>query len=106
MIERLRKRFIRFATLAVAGVLLLCVTVNAANYVSVDRQLTQMLRMICDNQGTVPHFPPDGGKPGQKARRPLYTRDAVFHALFRPALRRRRRSRAGGPDAHRRRVRG
>ena len=49
MIERLRKRFIRIATLAVAGVLLLCVTVNAANYVSVDRQLTQMLRMICDN---------------------------------------------------------
>mgnify|MGYP000840820722 FL=1 len=47
MIERLRKRFIRIATLAVAGVLLLlCVTVNAANYVSVDRQLTQMLRMI------------------------------------------------------------
>ena len=67
MIERLRKRFIRIATLAVAGVLLLlCVTVNAANYISADRQLTQMLRMICDNQGTVPHFPPDGGKPGKK----------------------------------------
>ena len=66
MIERLRKRFIRIATLAVAGVLLLlCVTVNAANYVSVDRQLTKMLQMICDNQGTVPHFPPGGGKPGR-----------------------------------------
>ena len=38
MIERLRKRFIRIATLAVAGVLLLlCVTVNAANYISADR---------------------------------------------------------------------
>ena len=85
MIERLRKRFIRIATLAVAGVLLLlCVTVNAANYVSVDRQLTQMLRMICDNQGTVPHFPPGGGKPGQK--RPLHARDAVLYALLRPAL--------------------
>ena len=72
MIERLRKRFIRIATLAVAGgLLLLCVTVNAANYVSVDRQLTQMLRMICDNQGTVPHFPPDGGKPGQKPDGPF-----------------------------------
>ena len=72
MIERLRKRFIRIATLAVAGVLLLlCVTVNAANYVSVDRQLTQMLRMICDNQGTVPHFPPDGGKHGQKPDGPF-----------------------------------
>lgn len=72
MIERMRKRFIRIATLAVAGVLLLlCVTVNAANYVSVDRQLTQMLRMICDNQGTVPHFPPDGGKPGQKPDGPF-----------------------------------
>lgn len=72
MIERLRKRFIRIATLAVAGVLLLlCVTVNAANYVSVDRQLTQMLRMICDNQGTVLHFPPGGGKPGQKPDGPF-----------------------------------
>lgn len=72
MIERLRKRFIRIATLAVAGVLLLlCVTVNAANYISADRQLTQMLRMICDNQGTVPHFPPDGGKPGQKPGGPF-----------------------------------
>ena len=41
MIERLRKRFIRIATLAVAGVLLLlCVTVNTANYISADRQLT------------------------------------------------------------------
>ena len=72
MIERLRKRFIRIATLAVAGVLLLlCVTVNAANYISADRQLTQMLRMICDNQGTVPHFPPDGGKPGKKPDGPF-----------------------------------
>lgn len=72
MIERLRKRFIRIATLAVAGVLLLlCVTVNAANYISADRQLTQMLRMICDNQGTVPHFPPDGGKHGQKPGGPF-----------------------------------
>lgn len=72
MIERLRKRFIRIATLAVAGVLLLlCVTVNAANYISADRQLTQMLRMICDNQGTVPHFPPDGGKHGQKPDGPF-----------------------------------
>lgn len=106
MIERLRKRFIRIATLAVAGVLLLlCVTVNAANYVSVDRQLTQMLRMICDNQGTVPHFPPGGGKPGQKPDVP-FTPETPYSTLFRPALRRRRRSRAGGPDAHRRCVRG
>lgn len=72
MVERLRKRFIRIATLAVAGVLLLlCVTVNAANYISADRQLTQMLRMICDKQGTVPHFPPDGGKHGQKPDGPF-----------------------------------
>ncbi|MBD9243811.1 MAG: hypothetical protein EGQ45_07055, partial [Clostridiales bacterium] len=72
MIERLRKRFIRIATLAVAGVLLLlCVTVNTANYISADRQLTQMLQMICDNQGTVPHFTPDGGKPGKKPDGPF-----------------------------------
>lgn len=87
MIERLRKRFIRIATLAVAGVLLLlCVTVNAANYISADRQLTQMLRMICDNQGTVPHFPPGRRQARKKARRSVHARDAVLHALLRAAL--------------------
>lgn len=37
MIRRLRKRFIRIATLAVTAVLLvLCLSVNIANYISVD----------------------------------------------------------------------
>lgn len=82
MIERLRKRFIRIATLAVAGVLLLlCVTVNAANYVSVDRQLMQMLRMICDNQGTVPHFPPGGASRGRSPTAPSHLRRRIPRAI-------------------------
>ena len=70
--EKKRKGMALANGLTAAGVLLLlCVTVNAANYISADRQLTQMLRMICDNQGTVPHFPPDGGKHGQKPDGPF-----------------------------------
>ena len=55
MIRRLRSRFIKIATLAVASVLLLlCLIVNVANFVSVDTGLTQMLTMISDNKGQIP----------------------------------------------------
>ena len=55
MIKRLRSRFIKIATLAVAAVLLLlCLIVNVANFVSVDSGLTQMLTMISDNKGQIP----------------------------------------------------
>ena len=58
MIKRLRRRFIRIATLSVALVmLLLTVIVNAANFISTNSDLTQTLQMICENQGTIPLHP-------------------------------------------------
>ena len=63
MIKRLRKRFIRIATLAVTGVMLvLCIALNTANFLSVRAEQQRMLDMICDNQGTLPSAPPGGGQ--------------------------------------------
>ncbi len=67
MIKTLRKRFIRITVLAVTAVMLvLCLIVNIANYVSVDSGLTQMLQMISNNQGHVPQMPIGGNKPGER----------------------------------------
>ena len=64
MIRRLRKRFIRIATLAVAMVLvLLSLIVNTANFLSVDGGLKEMLQVICENQGKIPPAP-HTGRPG------------------------------------------
>lgn len=86
MIRRLRKRFIRIATLAVTAVLLvLCLSVNIANYISVDSGLTNVLNVISDNRGTMPAHaarPAAGGTPGRTA----HEGNALLHALFRPAL--------------------
>ncbi len=61
MIKRLRRKFIRIAMLAVSSVmLLLCFIVNIANYISVNADLTQMLQVISQNQGTIPDLPPNG----------------------------------------------
>lgn len=62
MIRRLRKRFIRIAMLSVSIVLLiLLLIVNTADILSTDSDLTGMLDMICENQGTIPApFPPLG----------------------------------------------
>ena len=55
MIRRLRKRFIRIAMLSFTIVLLiLLLIVNTANILSTDSDLTEMLDMICENQGTIP----------------------------------------------------
>ncbi len=55
MINRLRNRFIRIATLSVAAVmLLLTVIVNTANFVSVNSDLVQTLELIEKNNGTLP----------------------------------------------------
>lgn len=72
MIKKLKNRFIRIAMLAVTGVLLLLViSVNTANLISVDRELKSTLKTISDNQGSVPRpakgdmpkNPMDGEKP-------------------------------------------
>ena len=55
MIRTLRKRFIRIAMLAVTAVmLLLCIIVNTANFVSVNSELNRMLEVIYNNQGKIP----------------------------------------------------
>lgn len=65
MIKKLRKKFVRIAMLAVSSVLvLLCLIVNITNFISVDSQLNEMLRVIEQNRGTVPPMP-IGGKPPQ-----------------------------------------
>ena len=58
MIRRLRGEFIRIAMLAVTLVLLLLtVSVNAVNYISVSRQQDRTLEMIVSHQGTIPAMP-------------------------------------------------
>ena len=55
MIQRLRNRFIRIATLSVAAVmLLLTVILNVANYVSTDADQRELLALIAGNRGTIP----------------------------------------------------
>ena len=55
MIQRLRNRFIRIATLSVAAVmLLLTVILNAANYISTDADQRELLALIAGNRGTIP----------------------------------------------------
>lgn len=55
MIKKLRTKFIRIAMLSVALVLLaLSLIVNAANFISTNRDLNQTLDMIYENQGTIP----------------------------------------------------
>ena len=81
MIRRLRKRFIRIATLAVTAVLLvLCLSVNIINYISVDSGLTNVLNVISDNQGTMPPMPhgqpPEGGPDGQ------FTKETPFSTRY------------------------
>ena len=65
MIRRLRKRFIRIAMLSFTIVLLiLLLIVNTANILSTDSDLTGMLDMICENQGTIPALVPPLGPGG------------------------------------------
>lgn len=55
MIKRLRKRFIRIAMLSVTVVMvMLSLIVNIANFISTNSDLTEMLDIICENEGTIP----------------------------------------------------
>lgn len=75
MIDRLRNRFIRIATLSVAAVmLLLTVILNAANFISTDHDLRDTLTLIYENEGTIPtarRAETDGGQtPPEKPEAP------------------------------------
>lgn len=60
MIKKLKKRFTVISVTAVSAVLLLlCVTVNAVNFVSANSQLTDTLEKISDNRGRMPTAEPE-----------------------------------------------
>ena len=81
MIRRLRRRFIRIATLSVTAVmLLLTVLLNTANYVSTTRELRDMLQLISSNQGTIPAYRPTGEVPSDPPKAPQPPRDGSFTA--------------------------
>lgn len=48
-----------------AVMVLLCLIVNAANFISTDSGLKEMLDFLCENQGKMPHMRP-GERPGGK----------------------------------------
>lgn len=78
MIKQLRKKFIRIAIIAVTLVMIvLCVIVNIANYISTNSELTQMLEVIYNNQGTIPPMShgskPDSRRDGQFTQETPYS---------------------------------
>ena len=79
MIRRLRRRFIRIATLSVTAVmLLLTVLLNTANYISTTRELQDMLQLISSNQGTIPAYRPAGEAPTAPPKAPKPPQDGSF----------------------------
>lgn len=69
MIRQLRNRFIRITMLSVSVVMLiLTLIVNAANFISTNSDLENLLDMICENRGSIPvdQFIPDA-KPDKPA---------------------------------------
>lgn len=81
MIKKLRQKFILIATLAVTLVmLLLCLIVNVANFISVDSGLRQMLTVISDNRGSIPPMPKDD-RPQEK-REGQFTPETPFSTRY------------------------
>ena len=71
MINRLRNRFIRIATLSVAAVMLLLTAIlNTANFISTDRDLRNTLTLIYENEGTIPTASHSGQTPPEKPDAP------------------------------------
>ena len=59
MIKKLRREFITISIIAVVSVMvLLCVIVNVANFVSVNSKLNDTIEMINSNNGMMPDFSP------------------------------------------------
>ena len=58
MVKKLRGKFVRIAMLAVVSVtVVLSLIINVANFISVNTGLTETLKMICENRGTIPPMP-------------------------------------------------
>ncbi len=87
MMHALRKKFIRITMLTVTAVMLvLCIGVNTANYLSTQSDISRTLQMITDNRGTIPKtMPSDGADTAQSALPPALPADQEDDALP-PAL--------------------
>ena len=82
MIKDLRRKFIRITMFAVAMVMiLLCLIVNVANYLSVNSELNQKLEMIYENQGTIP-MPAKDGKPPEAAGGEPFSREEPYSTRY------------------------
>ena len=77
MIKKLRKKFIIIATLSVAlAMILLSVIVNAADFISTDRNS----RRHADHDISKSRH--DTHKPNRSSRRALQHGNALFHKIF------------------------
>ena len=71
MIKKLQKEFITISIIAVVSVMvLLCVIVNAANFISVNSKLNNTIEMISSNQGMMPDFTPPEIPEGEEREQP------------------------------------
>jgi K+-sensing histidine kinase KdpD len=90
MIKKLRKEFITISIIAVVSVMvLLCVIVNVANFVSVNSKLNNTIEMISSNKGMMPDFnrpekPQDdsGQKPDFKRFDNQFNEETPFSTRF------------------------
>ncbi|MCR4563344.1 MAG: HAMP domain-containing histidine kinase [Clostridiales bacterium] len=71
MIKKLQKEFITISIAAVVSVMvLLCVIVNVANFVSVNSKLNNTIEMISSNKGMMPDFNPPEKPKDDKGEKP------------------------------------
>lgn len=64
MINKLRRRFILITMTSVTLVMLLLgLSINLINFISINSDMNHMLKIICDNRGSIPDFH-TGQKPG------------------------------------------
>ena len=89
MIKKLQKEFISISIVAVVSVmLLLCVIVNVANFVSVNSKLNNTLDMISSNRGMMPDFnrpeKPEDGKdaPGSRPFDRQFNEETPFSTRY------------------------
>lgn len=80
MINRLRRKFIMIAMLSVTlVVLLMTVSINVFNYLSIDGALGDTLQMIHENQGMIPQF--SGVRP-EKPPRGQFTPETPYSTRY------------------------
>ena len=88
MVKKLRKKFIRITMLSVTAVmLLLCLTVNIANFISVNSEEKKMLTAISENSGRVPSAPTGakdehGKEPTGEPKRGQFTAETPYTTRY------------------------